>query len=312
MEDYQVQHPVVMTVFKRYDCTKQVFEQVKKVKPKKLYVIADGPRNEEEKVKCEKVRKIFSDIDWDCELITRFLDENYGCAKNSYTGYKWVFSQEEAAIVLEDDCVPNLSFFKFCDEMLDKYKDDERIYQICGSNINGQYSQDNKSYFFHRFGSVWGWASWKRVWDQYDFEMKKWEEPGFQSKLRRNIPFRHFVQKALNYDYYHENANTSKVSVWTAQYEFIWISQSGYCITPAANLINNIGDGEDSAHMRKKDKLCNRKTYEMEFPLSHPKILLCDVKFDDIVFNKICYGTYFNRVRSMIKYLLVFKHKYKI
>lgn len=311
MENYQVQHPVVMTVFKRYDCTKQVFEQVRKVKPKKLYVIADGPRNDEEKIKCDKVRSIFNDIDWDCELVTRFSDENYGCAKNSYTGYKWVFSKEEAAIVLEDDCLPSISFFRYCDELLEKYKDDERVYQICGSNLNGNYSPTGNSYLFHRFGCVWGWASWARVWKQYDFEMKKWEDPQVPYLLRKNIPLRQYIQKSLNYDYYHDNANTGKVSIWTIQYEFIWISQSGFCITPSRNLITNIGLGNDSTHTVKEDGLVGRQKYEMDFPLKHPKTILCDIDFDDIMFKKVYYGNTFNRIRSFLKYLTVFKYKHK-
>ena len=312
MENYQVQHPVVMNVFKRYDCTKQVFEQVRKVKPKKLYVIADGPRNDEEKIKCDKVRSIFNDIDWNCELITRFLDENYGCAKNSYTGYKWVFSKEEAAIVLEDDCLPSISFFRYCDELLEKYKYDERVYQICGNTLAPEKCFYGYSYAFNKFGSVWGWASWARVWKEYDFEIKEWGKLETKKLLKQNLPIRQFIQKALNYEYYYKNSNNNKTSVWATQFDFCRLIHSGLCITPSKNLISNIGFGEDATHTNKNDENLNAKRFEMTFPLKHPSIILNNKELDELSFRKIGYGTRFNQIRSWIKYYLFFKTKYKI
>ena len=118
MEEYQVESPVAMVVFNRYETAKQVFEQVRKVKPKKLFIIADGPREKvpQDIEKCKKVRSIFDNIDWDCEIHKNFSEVNLGCSKRPYTGFSWVFENVEEAIFLEDDCLPNISFFKYCEK----------------------------------------------------------------------------------------------------------------------------------------------------------------------------------------------------
>ncbi|MEM6804755.1 MAG: hypothetical protein AAF696_25380, partial [Bacteroidota bacterium] len=171
--------PVLFLVFNRPDVTKRVFDAIKAAKPKRLYVAADGPRSHKagEAQKVEEVRRITSQIDWDCELFSLFRDENLGCKLAVSSAINWFFEQEEAGIILEDDCLPDPSFFDFCAEMLEHYKDENRVMKITGSNFIGQHFKQNQySYFFSHYTHVWGWASWRRAWKHFTLEMTDYEE----------------------------------------------------------------------------------------------------------------------------------------
>ena len=161
--------PVTMIIFNRYDKAKKVFEQVKLVKPPKLLIVADGPRESRpnEKELCEKTRSIISEIDWDCEVLTNFAEKNMGCKDRIASGLDWVFSQVEESIILEDDCIPSLSFFYFCEENLRKYKNDSRIMMISGDNHLFGKKTISDSYYFSRHVHIWGWATWKNRWKDF-------------------------------------------------------------------------------------------------------------------------------------------------
>src|SRR5690606_22599342 len=174
MRDYRVRHPVAFLVYKRPDCTREVFARIRAARPTRLFVIADGPKDKPgEAEACREVRRIVSDVDWDCEVSIDAADVNLGLRRRVSGGLDWVFRQSETAIILEDDCIPSPSFFRFCDELLDRYRDEPRVMTICGSNYLGRLDTDT-SYVFTVRCALWGWATWRRAWETYDVDLASW------------------------------------------------------------------------------------------------------------------------------------------
>lgn len=172
-----VSTPVAFFIFNRPVLTEIVFEAIAKAKPKKLLVVADGPRFAEEEEKCQKARAAVIDkINWECEVLTNFSDRNQGCKYRVSSGLDWVFSEVEEAIILEDDCLPAPSFFRFCETLLARYRDDERVMTISGDNFQLGNSRTEYSYYFSKYTHIWGWASWRRAWQHYDVDMKSWTD----------------------------------------------------------------------------------------------------------------------------------------
>jgi len=182
--------PVLFLVYKRPDTTRQVFEAIRQAKPPRLYVAADGPKKnvpgEAEKVK--QVREIISNgVDWDCEVKTLFRDENLGCKYGPVEGINWFFKNEEEGIILEDDTLPSQSFFWFCQELLERYKDDTRIMVISGDNFQNGITRGTCSYYFSRYNHIWGWASWRRAWKYYSVDMKLWPDVAKNQGLNNSL-----------------------------------------------------------------------------------------------------------------------------
>jgi len=178
MNGLYLKTPVLFLVFNRPDTTRRVFEAIRAARPARLFLVADGPRERQpdDKEKCERVRYIATDIDWDCEVKTLFRKENLGCKNGVSSAIDWFFSHVDEGIILEDDCLPTESFFWFCEELLRRYRNDSRVMQICGSNFLRGWQRNNDSYYFSGYGPIWGWASWRRAWIYYDVDMKLWPE----------------------------------------------------------------------------------------------------------------------------------------
>jgi hypothetical protein len=170
--------PVLFIIFNRPGTTQQVFDAIKQQKPKYLFVAADGPRPDkpDDKEKCKATRAIIDQVDWDCNLKTLFRDENRGCGYGPAEAITWFFDHVEEGIILEDDCLPSPYFFKFCSVILERYKSDTRIGIISGTNPLIRWNINQKDYIFSRFGSTWGWATWRRAWMYFDHEMNNWEK----------------------------------------------------------------------------------------------------------------------------------------
>ena len=168
--------PVVLIIFNRPKLTEVVFQAIREAKPPKLFLVADGPRpNRPDDIpRCAAARKVVEKVDWDCEVLRNYADENMGCGCRPASGITWVFSQVEEAIILEDDCVPSPSFFPFCQELLDRYRTDERVMHIGGMNWQSGHRRSPFSYFFSKYPQCWGWATWRRAWAHYDFTMRYW------------------------------------------------------------------------------------------------------------------------------------------
>lgn len=176
MTTWQLNTPVAFIIFNRPDTTRRVFEMIRQAQPPKLLVIADGARENHpsDRQNCAAAKGIIAEVDWDCEVTTNYSDRNLGCRDRLASGLNWVFEQVPEAIILEDDCLPHSSFFRFCEEMLLKYRNDNRIMHIGGNNFQMQKSRTNDSYYFSRYNHCWGWASWGRAWQHYDVDMKLW------------------------------------------------------------------------------------------------------------------------------------------
>lgn len=278
MFEFKSNTPVVLLIFKRPEQTAKVFEVVSQVKPPKLLVVADGPRHDkpEEAEKCAAARSIIDRVDWDCEVLTNFSDVNLGCKNRVSSGLDWVFSLVEEAIIIEDDCVPDSSFFRFCEELLERYRDVPEVMSITGENTHG-YQASDVSYYFSQYGFYWGWATWKRAWKLFDGSVKLWSglrETNWLSNLLQN-------QEAAEYwsDIFEKTFNG--FNSWGYGWTFTCLVNQGLCAVANNNLISNIGFGEDAAHHTwSVDEIGNLPVTSIQFPLQHPKSITRDREAD--------------------------------
>ena len=300
MSDWQLKTPVAFFIFKRPDTTQKVFEQIRRAKPPKLLVVADGHRRDRvgEAQKCAAVRAIIDRVDWDCEVLTKYSDVNLGCKRCVSEGLNWVFSQVEEAIILEDDCLPHPDFFRFCEELLVKYRDDERVMNIGGTNLLTEWKSDTQSYYFSNYFHCWGWATWRRVWHHYDVEMKLWSELRFQEKVRNAI---NSDRQYFNRKKHLDNAHQGNIDTWDYQFFFLCLAHSGLSIRPAVNLISNIGFTEESTHTVVPDIRANLPTNAIDFPLQHPLDVVADRDHDYQQFKKVWENTLQRRIARRLK-----------
>ena len=249
MGDFELSTPVAMLVFNRPEQTARVFAAVRGARPPVLLVVADGPRAErpEDARKCARTRQIFDGIDWPCEVRRNFAESNLGCKGRVSSGLNWVFEQVEEAIVLEDDCLPHATFFRFCQELLAHYRGDPRVYMICGHNFLRGQRRSEESYYFSRYAHVWGWASWRRSWQLYDAEMKLWpalRDEGWLLDLFGNR------QEADYWTGMFEMTYTGEINTWDYQMFLTAWSNNMLTVIPNGNLIANIGFGPEATHTR--------------------------------------------------------------
>lgn len=280
---------VLIVFFNRPNMLEKVFAQICKAKPTKLLLYQDGPRNgnDQDVERGLKCRDIVSRIDWSCTVHRLYQEKNYGCDPSMYIAQKWAFSKYDKCIVLEDDEVPAVSFFGYCKELLDKYEDDKRIYRICASNVFGEYAPYDGDYFYTRGGSITGWASWKRVIDEYDEDYaflkdKKVIETLEYTYKDAGVPIPRFINTCTNH-------YQSGKEFFESLFSSVRVLGNGLSIVPTKNLISNIGISEDSTHGGKSINVLSRnlklffhaKTYEIELPLKHPKYILEDKKYEE-------------------------------
>ena len=247
------QNAVLMLVFNRPDVTEQVFQAVRNARPPRLYVAADGPRpgRPQDEETTARVREVFKQVDWPCEVHTRFLTENLGCRNAVSSAIDWFFSKEEQGIVLEDDVLPSPAFFSYCDTMLERYKHDERVFSVVGNNLVEPWYQHPESYFFSKVFFVWGWASWRRAWQHYDVNMAAWPNTRLQVNALPYTPNQklHHAYWDLVFDLAFKN----QISTWDHQWTFAHWENNAVCVTPANNLVRNIGFGADATHTSGSD-----------------------------------------------------------
>jgi hypothetical protein len=235
--------------FNRPDCTKVVFEEIRRYHPAQLLLVADGPRPTvpTDKDRCAAVREIMHSVDWDCDVQVNFSDINLGCKKRMASGIDWIFSQVEEVVLLEDDCVPCPDFFRFCSEMLDYYRNEPRVMNIGGTNYQRGRRRGEASYYFSSFPHIWGWASWRRAWQHYDVEMRSWpqaQRENWLAELPLTQPERDYWNSYMNRIY------LGKVDTWDCQWLYACWRHMGASIIPNVNLITNIGGGPDATHTK--------------------------------------------------------------
>lgn len=282
--------PVVLFFFKRADLLEQIIERVRQVHPRKMYLLGDGGRTPEEQIEVEKCRiAVEKYIDWDCEIVRNYAVTNRGVYENIGKGARWVFEREKSAIFLEDDNLPEVTFFRYCEEMLDRYAKDTRILWVCGTNYLEKYEpEDGSSYVFSQHLMPCGWASWNdKFLKMYDGDMVHFEDRGMQKKLKYA-----YECKALYRQQLYAMAGTldklknHKSVSWDHQMCFSLRANSVYGIAPKYNQIKNIGVDERSTHggvsMRKvmTRRFCGIESYPMEFPLTHPENVVKDAEFE--------------------------------
>jgi hypothetical protein len=238
--------PVLFILFNRPDTTRKVFECIRKIKPLQLFIAADGPRKEKEGdfERCEEVKRIVNEVDWECELHTLFRSENLGCGRGPYEAINWFFEHVEQGIILEDDCLPSLSFFNYAQELLIKYKDNNKIWHIGGNSFYP--NNFHSSYYYSCYGHIWGWATWRRAWRHYDFELRNINRSILETRI--NETFLTKEEKTFWLNHYDYVKKLSEKDFWDYQWSITLWYNNALSIIPAKNLINNIGFGENATH----------------------------------------------------------------
>jgi len=266
-----------------------VFEAIAQQKPSCLLVVADGPRSEAEAHVCAEARAIVDQVGWHCDVRTNFSDTNLGCKKRMSSGLSWVFDQCGEAIILEDDCVPGASFFQFCDELLERYRFDERVMMITGDNLSPDPLPNGYSYCFSRTLYCWGWASWRRAWRHYDLEMKLWptvRDTDWLSALLWD-PARESYWKRI-----FDMAHAGSIDTWDYQWVLACWLQSGLTVVPARNLVTNIGFGSTATHTTETEHPFSRiPVVELPHPLVHPPYIVQNPSAEREIFRMLTRGT---------------------
>lgn len=270
--------PILFLIFNRPDTTRQVFEEIRKARPPRLYIAADGPRENRmgEKERCEETRAIALNIDWDCEIKTLFRDVNLGCGKAVSEAITWFFYNEPEGIIIEDDIIPHPEFFLFCDEMLEKYRNDESIQLITGRNSFFDGYSSEYSYYMSSYFHIWGWASWRRVWRTYNFDASKLSREVFLKNISHRIPKEGVSYWSKVFDI----MSNHQCDTWDYQLYFNQILHNRYSIIPYTNLTRNIGFGIDATHTAIENSEQEKHEGKPIYPLKHPAGIFIDRKAD--------------------------------
>lgn len=278
--------PVLLITFNRPEHTFRVLSAIRSKKPQDLYVFQDGARedNSDDVVRCTKVRKVIDDIvDWDCRLHTFFADKNYGCGAGPMTGISWFFSHVENGIVMEDDCLPHLDFFDYCDELLDRYKDDKQVMYISSTLYNGKWKCEY-SYDFSHYMITGAWASWARAWKGFDLDLLSLDAKKFRRHCKK------ILYSVVEADWWYFKlleiqCDKEKKSYWDYQMQIHLFNSSGITIHPRVNLVSNIGFDGEGTHTLCNNGMGNLQSYGI-MPLIHPTTIHVDTRRDYVCFAK--------------------------
>lgn len=271
--------PVGLCIFDRPDLTEVVFRAIAQAKPRRLFVFADGPRSAAEAELCARARAVTEKVDWDCDVEYDLSDVNLGCRRRTASGIDWVFSEVDEAIILDDDCVPDPTFFPFCEAMLEHYRDDTRVMMVSGCNYLERWKEDRQSYHFSSFGSVWGWASWKRSWKFYEITMAAWGDDEVKARIRDFLGDDEvFAVQARRFDRLY--ADPGDRHSWDLPWMVARLAQSGLAVVPAVNLISNRGNTGDGRGVPPAHPLANLRTAPMMFPLRFQEAVAVDRTYD--------------------------------
>lgn len=279
--------PVALIIFRRPETTERVFAAVAAARPPKLLVVANSPRPglPEEVELCRRTRAVLERVDWDCEVLTHYAPRYREVRDQISDGLDWVFDTVEEAIILEDDCVPHPSFFPYCDEMLARYRADERVMMVSGDNFQFGRRRTPDSYYFSRYTHIWGWASWRRAWRNYDVGLGSW------ARLRETRWLEDLFgdERAARYwRHVFDEVAAGRIDTWDYQWAFAVWSRGGLCATPDVNLVTNIGWGAGSTHTGSAlSPLANLPVAEMRFPLRHPARVEPQREADRFTFERL-------------------------
>lgn len=279
--------PVALLIFNRPEVTRRLVAEILRACPPKVLVFADGPRagHPEDAELVLETRAIIGEAPWECEVLTNYSEINLGTRYRPASGLDWVFQNVEEAIFFEDDCLPHPDFFRFCDELLEKYRDDERVMMVSGNNFMRDRKLSSDSYLFVHYIGIWGWATWRRAWRHYDVDLHRWKsvrDTQFLYNILGNDAevalWRHFFDRIVS----------GESRTWDHQWQFACWAQRGLSIMPSVNLVSNFGFGPGAEHYKEFDpRLAEFPAVEMEFPLRHPLTMVRNRKADDFVFEEL-------------------------
>lgn len=291
---------VLFIVFNRFETTRDVFDSIKKARPPRLYIASDGARSSkgDEDKKVKKIREyVIANIDWKCDVKTLFREKNIGCRLAVSSAISWFFTNEEMGIILEDDCLPSQSFFWFCEEMLKKYKNDKRIFYVTGYNSQNVWNASKHDYFFSHIGSIWGWATWRRSWNEYDINM---------SDIDRFIDSNGFINlfgNKIAKARMSEILGSRAIDTWDYQFSYAAHKNNGLACIPSCSLIKNIGFGEDATHTFgiNNDGVT---LHDLKFPLRNNTIVVPDFKYIATMYKNKTSLEFFGKVlKKVLKFL---------
>lgn len=294
--------PVIFLIYRRPDLTDRVFNAIKQAKPKQLFVVADGPKDESEVILCQQAREVTEKIDWDCEVKRNYSDINLGCRKCVSSGLNWAFRQVEEAIILEDDCLPHPSFFRFCESLLNHYHDDERIMVISGNNFQDGQLRTPYSYYFSKYNHCWGWATWKRAWKHWEFNPDKWLEfrdCNLMSSICNNFHEEEYWTSIFN-NLFLNGIPDSWAYAWT----FSCWSQRGLTALPNVNLVSNIGFGIDATHTTLEESSNSNMARRDIGVITHPSFMICHREADLYSFRTLFGGNTSEGSNSLVNRLV--------
>ena len=294
---------VVFLIFNRPEQTRRSFNKIREARPPILLVVCDGPRANHPKdvENVNEVRQIIDDgVDWPCNVLKNYSESNLGCRERPASGINWAFSIVDEAIFIEDDCLADETFFDFCDEMLDRFRFDERVMHVNGTNFIGEHFQPRESYFFSKYVWVWGWATWRRAWCHYDYTMASWDEK--VSTLLESFDSRR--EQAFWISTF-EEARRDWVSAQAWDFPWIytcWI-RGGLSVVPTVNLIENIGFGPDATHTNSGCSHLHVAARKLDLSV-HPRWIRRNQWCDDMMFRKYA-GEALSTVSNLIGVLRV-------
>jgi hypothetical protein len=281
--------PVLLLIFNRPDTTEKVIEAIRLYKPRQLFIAADGPRKgrEDDIVKTTEARNIaLQKVDWECEVKTLFQEDNLGCGIAPATAISWFFNQVEEGIILEDDCLPTLGFFFYCGELLNHYRNNEQVMHISGNNFQFGKKWGRGSYYFSHYINAWGWATWRRAWQYYDFELKGSTPGKIDRLLSENLSSKD--ERRFWKAHFEEVKDGKRKDIWDYQWVYTIWKQNGLAVIPNVNLVTNIGFGSDATHTFNQEAIvANNPAYELE-QIKHPESSKVFLKADRRLF-RICH-----------------------
>jgi hypothetical protein len=290
--------PILFLIFNRPDTTRLVFNQIKKVQPRRLFVAADGARQSVagERERCEETRKIISEVEWDCDIQTLYREQNLGCGSAVSSALTWFFEHVAEGIILEDDCYPDLSFFNYCTDLLSRYRHTDRVKLIGGNNFQDGITRGTGSYYFSHYPEIWGWASWRRVWQQYDFDMsglnETFREEHLKDVYKSNEEKKYWYQQFMK-------TKEGAINTWDYQLVYSILKTAGIAISPQVNLVKNIGIDNNATHTSLYDSKKDLQINSLKFPLVHPQMIV-DKEADHYTFTQI-YSRSPQRLLRLIK-----------
>jgi hypothetical protein len=282
MDNFELTTAVALFIFNRPDVTRRVFEEIRRARPTTLLVVGDGPRAgyPGDVENCAAARAVLTEVDWECEVVTNYAEVNMGCKARVSSGLHWVFGEVEEAIILEDDCVPHPTFFRYCQELLERHRYDDRVFHISGDHFRFVGERNRYSYYFSRYNFIWGWASWRRAWKHYDVNMRLWPEIRDGKRLDGFFGDR---EMARQFTEPFQRVYEGEIDTWDYQWGFAMWAHGGLSIRPSVNLISNVGFGAGATNTTATSTSANLPTEAMKFPLRHPPFMMRDAYEDEFL-----------------------------